>query len=225
MVCKNKIFFVFLLLGIFITSTSFSQDQKANEVLFGAYGKYRTYANIKISFDCTIKNELDQIDKQFKGTGYVKGKKHTTVLKERSTISDGNTTWDYDKSKNMVLIKYYDPKDDEITPFEVFKEDFLTRGLKYKYIGEEGVKDETGAKTMVDVIEFTPKERTRQYYKFRIGIDKSTQLMRSWEVFMKSGGKVYYNMLIKPNVSLPYKIFEFDESKFPNIEVIDKRKK
>lgn len=224
MICKNKVYFVIFILGIFTTQVTLAQDQKATEILFGAYGKYRTYENIKIDFDCTIKNELDQIDTQFKGKGYVQGKKHTTVLDEKTTISDGKTTWDYDKKRNVVLIKHYDPKDDELTPFEVFQDDFLTRGLKYKYVGEEGVNDETGAETMVDVIEFTPKERTRQYYKFRIGIDKNTQLMRSWEVFMKNGSKVYYNMFIKPNISLPYKIFEFDKNKFPKAKIIDRRK-
>ncbi len=201
-------------------------DAKAQTILFGAYQKYKTYQNIKIDFVYKSENAEYKLDQQYTATGCVQGLRHKITYPDREVLTDGKSIWTYHKNRKTVIISTYDPKDGLLTPDEVFREDFLSSGLMYKYVGENKDAVKAGTEKPADIIEFAPKEHSRQYMKFRIWINKETSLMDSWRIWLRNGTYTTYTVTITPDVKLEPKFFDFDTSKLPkDVKIVDSRKK
>lgn len=221
----NKANLTLLFFCTILPFTLWAQDNlKAQMVLFDAYKKYKAYKNVQIDFISTTDHKAQH--SELNGTGYVQGLHYVIDYPDRKVISDGKSIWTYMPVQNKVFIRTYDPDDSALTPDKIFREDFMTRGLLYKYIenNPEDIDITTDAEP-ADIVELIPKDRRKDYFKFRIYIDRSTQLMNKWVVFMKSGGKVTYNLKITPNVTIEPGIFTFDATQYGNsLKVVDFRK-
>lgn len=201
-------------------------DLKAQTILFAGYQKYKTFQNIKMEFAYKSENKEINLDQQYTGTGYVQGLKHRIIYPETEVLTDGTNIWTYYKQRKNVNITTYDPKDGTLTPEEVFREDFLQSGLGYKYVGENTEEVKTNKTKPADIIEFTPKDTKRTYMKFRIWINKETNLMDKWVIWLRNGTITTYTVTITPNVKLEPKFFDFDTSKLPkDVKITDRRKK
>ena len=217
------------LVCLLISDLSFSQnDPKAQSILFGAYQKYKTYQNIKINFTTITEHKSRGVYQTQTGVAYVKGMNHVIELNDRDIISDGRTIWTHMKNAKKVFISNYNPNDGKITPDEVFREDFLSRGLTYTYI-EQDEQESPGSMLPTvrseDIIEFLPRESKRNYLKFRLFIDRSTHLVNHWKVFMKNGSTIDYQMNITPNNQIPDSFFKYSAHRFPaSAQVVDLRK-
>ena len=220
---------VILLICLLGNSWIFAQnDPKAQSILFGAYQKYKTYQNIKINFTTVTENKSRGLYKTQTGVAYVKDMNHVIELKDREIISDGRTIWTFVKSSKKVFISNYDPNDGKITPDEIFREDFLRRGLTYTYIESDNQESPGGMLPTIrseDIIEFSPKQSDRNYLKFRLFIDRESHLINHWKVFLKNGSTIDYQMNITPNNQIPDSFFNYSAHRFPaSSEVVDLRR-
>jgi outer membrane lipoprotein-sorting protein len=225
----TRLILISLLIFTCSRQLSAQNDPQAEAILFTAYQKYKTYQNVKIEFTCTNENKERGLKTTYSGSGHVQGVKHRIQYPEREVITDGNNIWTYYKNSKQVVITTYNNKDGLLTPDEVFREDFLTSGLVYRYVGDNSKQlseDLTSNQNIVDIIEVLPKDSKRQYIRFNIYIDRKTKLMSAWEVFFKNGGSVLYRVKITPNTNIPANHFVFDKLQFPkDVKVNDLRKK
>jgi outer membrane lipoprotein-sorting protein len=221
----KKTLFCFVWWAVSCLPTYAQNDIKAQTILFTGYQKYKTFQNIKMDFAHKSVNEALKLDQQYTGTGYVQGNKHRIMYAEYEVLTDGTNIWTYYKQRKNVNITLYDPKDGMLTPEEIFREDFLQSGLTYKYIGENTDEVKAGSAKPADIIEFFPKDGKRTYTKFRIWINKETNLMDKWVTWLRNGTVTTYTITITPNVKLEPKFFDFDTSKLPkDVKITDRRK-
>ncbi|MDX2303507.1 MAG: outer membrane lipoprotein carrier protein LolA [Microscillaceae bacterium] len=221
--------FKLLFIGFLISFGAYSQhDSQAQTILFTAYKKYKTYQNIKINFVSITENKSTGLNQNLEGIAYVKGLHHVIELPDREIISDGHTIWTYMKASQQLFISNYDPSDGKITPDEIFREDFLSKGLRYTYIDQDSEESQGGLMPAVraeDVIEFSPTQPNRNYLNFRLFIDRETHLINHWKVFMKNGSTIDYQLNITPDVEISHNFFKYTPHRFSGVkEVIDLRK-
>ena len=75
-----------------------------------------------------------------------------------------------------------------------------------------------------NVIDLIPEDADEQFFKVRMKISKSKNLIKSWEIFDKNGNNYTYAILsFNPDNSISDSYFEFDASKHPGVEVVDLR--
>jgi outer membrane lipoprotein-sorting protein len=73
-------------------------------------------------------------------------------------------------------------------------------------------------------IDLTPNDKKKNYFKIRLWIEKSTNLIQMGKVFQKNGNNLIYtikNLSQQPTAT--DKEFAFDRKLYPGVEVIDMR--
>jgi len=148
----------------------------------------------------------------------MKGMKYKVAITGQEIICDGKTIWTFDKSANEVQVSTLDNSAGNITPQKLFTnfydKDFL-------YIQNEDVK--RGNKTY-QVVELTPIDKTKPFFKVLIEVDKAASSIVSTKVFEKNGNRYTYSInSMSTNSAMPDDTFVFDPKKYPGVEVIDLR--
>ncbi len=201
-----------------VYTMSFAQyDENALKILDAMSAKYKKIPAYSADISYSLVNETDGIDEEFNGKITVKGEKYRLELDEQVVINDGTTFWTYLPDVNEVNIDNYDPDEDEISPSKIY--DAYKSGYKYVYIGDETVRGSKHA-----VIDLVPNDKDAQYFKIKLYISQSDSSLSKWTMFDKSGNQYQYtinnfNSGINPGDSY----FEFDESEYPGVEIIDLR--
>ena len=73
-------------------------------------------------------------------------------------------------------------------------------------------------------MELTPFDKSKPFFKVLLGIDKSTKVIASTQIFEKNGNKYTYTMSnIATNTAIADDTFVFDAKKYPGVEVVDLR--
>jgi outer membrane lipoprotein-sorting protein len=117
-----------------------------------------------------------------------------------------------------VQIAELDNSSGSITPQKLFTnfydKDFL-------FLLNEDVK--RNGKTY-QVVELTPIDKTKPFFKVIIEVDKATKIISSTKVFEKNGNRYLYAIsnMVTSSV-IPDDSFVFNPKKFPGVEVIDLR--
>jgi outer membrane lipoprotein-sorting protein len=74
------------------------------------------------------------------------------------------------------------------------------------------------------LIELTPKDKKKKYFKIKVWVDKTNQTILSSQVFDKNGSIHTYTVNNQvPNLIFQDNQFVFDVKKFPGCEVVDLR--
>jgi outer membrane lipoprotein-sorting protein len=74
------------------------------------------------------------------------------------------------------------------------------------------------------VIELTPIDKTKPFFKVLVEVDKSTKTIMSTQVFEKNGNRYLYAInSMSTTAVLPDEGFSFNPKKYPGVEVIDLR--
>lgn len=220
-----KTFFISLLAVLTVSATSAQSnsmgksDPNAKKILDAVSAKFKTFKAIKASF--TFKNE----DAKGKVLGVKKGTLSTKGNKYRVTITggqdiycDGATIWTYDKAANEVSVSKFDPSSTSITPQKLFS-NFYDKDFLYKLNGEK----KEGNRTLQE-IELTPFDKSKNFFKIYVWVDKATQTIYSTKVLEKSGNRYTYTVAtFNGNANVPDAEFVFDKKKFPGVEVVDLR--
>ncbi|MFD2162676.1 outer membrane lipoprotein carrier protein LolA [Paradesertivirga mongoliensis] len=215
---KRFVISAMLMVG-FAVSVMAQTDAKARAILAEVSKKYRSYDVIKTDFTFTLENPQAKLKDTQTGTLYAKAKsnKYKVVLKSQELISDGKNQWTYSKADREVQLSEVDNSLNALNPAQIFT--MYEKGFKYFYSGEKRVNNRS-----VHVIDLTPTDIKRSFFKVRLNIDKITKRISNAVIFDKNGNR--YTYLIRtftPNVKIPESIFAFDAKKYPGVEVVDLR--
>jgi outer membrane lipoprotein-sorting protein len=219
---------IYLLLSSFAVGSAFAQkDVDAKKILNQVSRKYRSYDVVKTDFTFTFENQQSGTKDSQTGTLVSRSKANkykvtiynpqdkTTV--DQEIISDGKSQWTYIKKDKEVELSNVDNSSDALNPAQLFT--IYEKGYKYVYNGDEKVDGK-----LCQVIDLTPEDANKQFFKVRLSIDKATKQIYSAMIFDKNGSR--YNYIIRsftPNVKVPDSMFTFDKKDHPGVEVVDLR--
>jgi outer membrane lipoprotein-sorting protein len=220
-----------LLLSFLFISTlniAFAQkDADAQKILSALSKKYRSYDMVKADFTFILEDQQAGLHdtqtgtlisrpkvNKFKVTIYNPGDK-TTVAQD--IISDGKTQWTYIKKDKEVEITDVDHSEDNLNPAQIFT--IYEHGYKYIYNGDQKVDGK-----MCQIIDLSPIDAKKQFFKVRLSIDKVKKQIYSALIFDKNGNRYTYVVTsFTGNPKLPETIFNFDKKDYPGVEVVDLR--
>lgn len=215
----------FSLLVIFLASASQAQnnslgtsDPEAKKVLDAVSAKFKTYKGVQAVFSLIAEDSKGKVQGNKKGTVFMKGNRYKVIITGQEIYCDGTTIWTYDKSANEVTITSVDPSANSITPQKLFT-NFYDKDFLYKLNGEKTV-----AGKKVQEIELTPTDKSRNFHKVYLTVDKASQSIISTKILEKGGNKFSYIVnSFNGKANLLDASFVFDKSKYPNVEVVDLR--
>ncbi|MEO5674750.1 MAG: outer membrane lipoprotein carrier protein LolA [Chitinophagales bacterium] len=214
----KTIFLLLLVLGSsYMPAQTPQNDPKATEILNGVSAKYKSLKAVQADFTVRVENGANTSKDVQSGTLYVNGNKYKIQLKNQEIICDNTTVWTYLKDANEVQVNNYDPDENTITPsqiFTIYEKDFL-----YAYIEEKKLSGK-----LIQIIELTPHDKSKPYFKIRLGIDKIAKAVQSAVVFDKNGNRYTYEIKkFTPDPDIADSLFTFDNKQHPGIEVVDLR--
>lgn len=214
----RKYFFITILISVsaFVYA---QQDPDAKVILDKLSEKTKSYKNIRTEFKIDYKSLKDQTQNSSKGDITIKGEKYRLNFLGTQSVFDGKTLWSYLEEVNEVNISEPQPDDEDIlsNPQEIFT--IYEKDFKYQLIDkytEDGV-----SKAIVDLYPF---DLELDYSRIRMEIDTDNYQLQSVTIFGKDGSHYsisFYNY--QTNIELKDSFFTFDESEYPNIEIIDMR--
>jgi len=192
-------------------------DQKAKDILNKVSAKYKAYKTIRAVFIQKIENPAQKTSDQLTGTIFIKGNKYKVDLNSQEIICDNTTIWTYLKDSKEVQINTYEPDASTISPdqiFNIYQKDFL-----FSFNSETTVNG-----VVTEVIDLTPTDKNKPYFKVRLNIGKNDNAINS-AVFMFKDGKKYTFEIQKlvPDLVLNDSFFSFDPKQYPGINVEDLR--
>ena len=198
-------------------SVSETQDNKSNEILNKLSKTYKTYKSVKASFTVTIYNKKSNTKVRHTGQLYQKGKKFRVNMSGQEIYCDGKTIWTYIDGANEVQVSKFDAKSMDINPSEIFT--IYEKGFVHKYGGQKVV----GTKTL-DIVELIPTDKSKGYFKVKLGIDKLANKVKEMVVYSKNGLETTYDInKLDANVPINDSYFKFNTKDKPGVIVIDLR--
>jgi outer membrane lipoprotein carrier protein len=207
-----------LLTFLFAASASFAQstDPAAKKILDEASAKIKSFKSVKAVFTLQIQDAKGAPQGTKKGTVYMKGTKYVVMLTGQEIYCDGKTIWTFDKSANEVTMTKVDPTSSAISPQKLFTS-FYDKDFLYKVNGEQ----KKGTQTLIE-IEMTPIDKTQNFHKVYLYVDKKTRLVSSGKMLDKNGNRYIYTVnSLDGNAGLSDPFFSFDKSKHPGVEEIN----
>lgn len=196
-------------------------DAAAKALLDKVSSQYAGYQTIQADFSIKASQSGQQ------GTGYADSgtllmqaasNKYRISMAEQDLISDGKAQWTVLKEVKEVHVSDVDEANQAISPTNIFS--FFNSG--YKYVS---AADERDGGVALHVIELSPEEpRKSQYFKIKLRISKTDNLIRDITVFDKNGGRYTYEIKnFKANPTVAANTFAFSTQAYPGMEVIDLR--
>lgn len=213
-------------LFILATAQAFAQkDAQAKVILNQVSQKYRSFTTIKSDFTFTIDNPQEGIKQTQNGSLIVQSKTNKYKISlyntgnkpdvEQEIISDGKKQWTYLKKDKEVQLSNANNNSDGFNPSQLFT--IYEKGYKYLYTGDQ----KSGGK-IYQVIELTPENTQKQFFKIKLLIDKVKKQLYNALIFDKNGTK--YNYTIRSFINspqVPDNTFTFDLKAHPGVEVVD----
>jgi len=193
-------------------------DPEAKKVLDAVSAKFKTFKAIKAAFALKIENAAGKVQGVKAGTVLMKGVKYRVSITGQEIFCDGTTIWTYDVAAKEVQVSSLDNGSGSITPQKLFT-NFYDKDFLF-VLGQDIKK---GGKTY-KVVELTPIDKTKSFFKVVLEVDKSTSVIMSTKVFEKNGNKYLYAInSINTTASVADDSFSFNPRKYPGVEVIDLR--
>lgn len=215
----KKIGLLIGLIGI-VGMASAQVDQKAKDILDKMSNKYQDLPSYKTNFIYRLTNKVEEVDEQFAGEIMVKGEKYVLLMSDQEIYNDGETIWTYLKDANEVNVDYYMPDDGDLSPNNIYSA--YKKGYRYRWLETKKV----GSRTL-DVVELQPedpKDPDKIFYRIVLNIDQADNTIHSWEMYDRAGNVFSYTISgFNPNFSAEDSYFQFDESKYPDAEIVDLR--
>lgn len=210
---------VILATSVFSQNNSLgSSDPAAKVILDNVSKKFKTFKAVQAMFTLKVEDSKGKIQGTKKGTVYMKGSKYRVTITGQEIFCDGKDVWTYDKSANEVTITQLDLSGNALTPQKLFT-NFYDKDFLYKLNGEK----KEGAVT-VQEIELTPTDKTKNFHKVYVLVDKAKQTIVNTKIMEKGGNKYSYSVnSLNGNANIPDSMFVFDKKKYPGVEEIDLR--
>ena len=213
-------------LGLLIIAIAFlgvvhaQDDDKAKGILDKMSDKYQGILSYKTNFVYRLQNKTEEIDEEFSGQIIVKGEKYVLLMGEQEIYNNGKVIWTFLMDANEVNIDFYMPDEGDLSPNNIYSA--YKKGYRYRWIEIKKV----GSRTL-DVVELQPKnpnDPDKMFYRIILYIDQADYTIHSWEMYDRAGNIFSYTISgFNPQFKAEDSFFEFDESKFPDVEVVDLR--
>ncbi|SDS32739.1 Outer membrane lipoprotein-sorting protein [Mucilaginibacter mallensis] len=222
---KKTIIYALLFIGI--NSQAFAQkDVQAKAILDKVSQKYHAYNIVKSDFTFTINDQQNNVQQSQDGTLIVQAKTNKYKLTlygqgskavEQEIISDSKSQWTYLAKDKEVQLNKVDNSDEGFNPAQMFT--LYEKGYKYLYNGDQIVNGKS-----YQVIDLTPDDSKKSFFKVRLMIDKVKKQLYSALIFDKNGSHYSYTInSVIPNITVPETTFTYDAKAHPGIEVVDLR--
>ena len=224
----NKLVALFLLVSI--SFSAFAQtrdaytkaeesDPQAKAILEKLSAKYDTYKTLEVKFSIDIQiPEQDNLLIQ-KGTLAQSGDKYRVDMKDQSFICDGQSLWFHQPAMNEVQINdAAEMEEDLLSPkdlMKIYEKKDYVYALVNQFV-EKGIP--------IQQIEFKPIDKSSEYAKIRLSVNKKKNSIMHIKVFAKDGSRYTFKISeITPNKKFATNYFQFDAKKFPGVHVEDLR--
>ena len=195
-----------------------SNDPAAKKVLDDVSAKFKTYKTVQAGFTYKVEDANGKVMSAKTGTIWMKGTKYKVTFGGQEIFSNGSTVWNYDKSAKEVTINNADASASGITPQKLFT-NFYDKDFLYLLNGEK----KAGGKTIQE-IEMTPTDKSKNFHKVYLQIDKAAKTIYSTKVLEKAGNRYTYTVSsMKTNGAMADNLFTFDKKKYPGVEEVDLR--
>ncbi len=205
---------IYTFCALVFSLNSFGQyDPDALAVLNAMSAKYKNIGTYAADFTQEMVNEAAEINDKIKGSVIVSSDKYVLKVAGQEIYNNGTDVFSYSEELGEVTISTYEPEDEEITLGNIYN--LYKKGFKYVLMSV----NQNGERT----VELDPESKDKSYFKIKLLIDKNDDL-KKFTVLERSGNKYIYTINKfekKPGIADTY--FTFDESKYPDVEVIDFR--
>lgn len=213
----KKLFLTIVAFGLIASQLMAQTDPKAQEILKGVSAKYKSYKSLSASFKLNLLDQKSKKTTAQSGTVALKGAAYNFAMNGQTVMCDGKTIWTYMKESNEVQISDNKPSADAISPTTIFT--MYEKGFKSKFLA-----DKTIAGKAVQLIELTPDDNKKSYFKIQLTIDKAGKYVNEAKVFDKNGNIYTYSIVkFTPNAAVTDDLFSFNKAKFPGVEIVDLR--
>ena len=193
-------------------------DPEAKKVLDAVSAKFKTFKSVKASFALKIENAAGKVQGTKTGTVMMKGVKYRVSITGQEIFCDGATIWTYDVAAKEVQVSELDNSSGSITPQKLFT-NFYDKDFLFMLN-----PDVTRAGKTFQVVELTPVDKTKSFFKVVIEVDKASKVIMSTRVFEKNGNRYLYAInTMATTAVIPDDSFAFNLKKYPGVEVIDLR--
>ena len=193
-------------------------DAEAKKVLDAVSAKFKTFKSVKASFALKIENATGKVQGTKAGTVMMKGVKYKVSITGQEIFCDGATIWTYDVAAKEVQVSALDNSSGSITPQKLFT-NFYDKDFLFMLN-----PDVTKAGKTYQVVELTPVDKTKPFFKVVIEVDKASKVIMSTRVFEKNGNRYLYAInSMATTATIPDDSFAFNLKKYPGVEVIDLR--
>lgn len=196
---------------------SAQNDPKSQEILKGVSTKYKSYKTLTASFKLGILDQKSKKTSSQSGSVTIRGAAFNLFMSDQTVMCDGKTTWTYLKESNEVQVSENKTSADAITPtniFTMYEKGFKSKFLSYNKVGGKDVQ----------LIELTPEDSKKNYFKIQLTIDKKEKYVNEAKVFDKSGSIYTYSIVkFSPNAKVTDDMFTFNKAKYPTVEIVDLR--
>jgi outer membrane lipoprotein carrier protein len=200
------------------SSSAGKNDPKAKVVLDGVSKRFKSLKSVIANFVLKVEGANNSVSDTKKGSVYVKGSKYKVIMDGQEIISDNQTSWTYAKDVNEVTISNVDHSNSSMTPAKIFT-NFYDKDFLYRLNGETTEKGK-----VLQNIELTPTDKSKNFFKVLVDVDKKNQTLARMKVFEKNGNRYTYEITnFTPNGAVKDDLFTFDAKKYPNVEVVDLR--
>lgn len=200
-----------------VTVSAQNVDGGANDLMKKVSMQYQQYKTMQFGY--TLKTTKD--DKTlgvYHGDFKLKGDKYWISYDSQLFICDGESVWNYQKSTNEVSIYEYDPDEDQspFVPQRILKD--WSANFRAKFI-----RDEFTNNVQYSIVDLTPKT-AQSFYRIRLYINKMSLQISKVAMYEKDNTIYTFNIeQFKHDISLDDKLFGFDATKYPGVEVNDMR--
>lgn len=223
----KKLLLCSLLMGLTISFAFAQKEADAKKILNQLSAKYRSYNAVKTDFTFTYENPQASTKDSQTGTLVSRSKSNkfkVTIYNpddksvvDQEIISDGKSQWTYIKKDKEVELSDVDHSSESLNPAQLFT--IYENGYKYIYNGDEKIDGK-----LCQVIDLTPEDAKKSFFKVRLSIDKAKKQLYSAVIFDKNGSR--YSYIIRsftPNVKVADSLFTFDKKDHPGVELVDLR--
>lgn len=201
-----------VLFSIILPILSFGQDQRAKSILDKLSEKTSAYSSIEAHFTNNFSSPVADFNESQSGKIYLQGDAFKLELDAQTIISDGETVWIHLIDEEEVTISEEDEDENEISPTKIFT--IYEKGYKYQFVKEDSKNYH---------INLFPEE-SGAFTKIELYIDKLKMEISSFVMIDKQGS--FYSYIINSlttNKKFDSSFFQFDVSKYPDVEVVDFR--
>lgn len=214
----RKYFFILILISLSSIITA-QQDPDAKIILDKLSENTKSYKNIQTEFKIDYKNIKDNTQNSSKGNITIKGEKYRLNFMGTQSFYNGETLWSYLEDVNEVNISEPEQDDEDIfsNPQEIFT--IYEKDFKYQLINKLNDKG-----VSIAIVDLYPFDMDLDYSRIRMEINTDSYRLQSVTIFGKDGSHYIINFYnYKTNIDLEDSYFTFNESDYPDIEIIDMR--